>query len=252
MATGIFCSHVHLAQWNCGSAAPPHPTDTRIRTAGQGGAASPHTPGEDLEQINFHFDPVCPWAWLTSRWAVRLEELGQAEIDWRFFSLGIVHLEAGEDAESGPVGYSGPALQMLALARKQGGKELVASLYSELGRLLHHEGRRLSEDQSEAVIEAAMAASGMDPADRAQHAQDHELWQSVVSDHRDAVTRCQAFGVPTLILDGGHGPGLFGPVITEVPDDAESVELLRDVVRMMRRPYLFELKRDREGHPPLV
>ncbi|MHB1576535.1 MAG: DsbA family oxidoreductase [Candidatus Dormibacteria bacterium] len=205
-----------------------------------------------MEKINFHFDPVCPWAWLTSRWAARLEELGEVELDWRFFSLGIVHLEEGNDAESGPVGYSGPALQMLSLARRQGGKELVASLYSELGRLLHHEGKRLTEDQSAAVVEAAMTAAGMDPAERAQHADDRDLWQSVVSDHRSAVASCEAFGVPTLILDGGHGPGLFGPVITEVPDGEESVELLRDVVRMARRPYLFELKRDREGHPPLV
>ena len=45
-------------------------------------------------------------------------------------------------------------------------------------------------------------------------------------------------------------PGVFGPVITKVPDDDEAVELLRDVVRMVRRPYLFELKREREGHPP--
>jgi 2-hydroxychromene-2-carboxylate isomerase len=203
-----------------------------------------------LEQINFHFDPVCPWAWLTSRWAARLEELGAIELDWRFFSLGIVNLKPGEADGPQPVGYSGPALQMLALARRQGGKELVAKLYTELGRLIHHEGRRLSEDQGPAVIEAAMTAAGMDPADRAAHATDHDLWQTVVADHRSAVLSCEAFGVPTLILDGGRGPSLFGPVVTAVPDDDEALELLQDVVRMARRPYLLELKREREGHPP--
>ncbi len=226
------------------------PDDPRPRHLTTAAAHRRQHLGEILEQINFHFDPVCPWAWLTSRWAARLEELGEISLDWRFFSLGIVHLEPGEEADLAPVGYSGQALQMLSLARRQGGKELVGKLYSELGRLLHHEGERLTEDRAAAVLERAMEAAGMEPSDRARYAGDRELWQAVVADHRAAVASCEAFGVPTLILDGGRGPGAFGPVITEVPDDDEAVELLRDVVRMVRRPYLFELKREREGHPP--
>jgi hypothetical protein len=56
--------------------------------------------------------------------------------------------------------------------------------------------------------------------------------------------------VPTIILDGGSGPGIFGPILTEVPSDDEGRELLRDFLRLTRRGYFFEVKRDREGHPP--
>jgi hypothetical protein len=56
--------------------------------------------------------------------------------------------------------------------------------------------------------------------------------------------------VPTLILDEGRGPGIFGPILTEVPSHDESRELLHGVVGMMRRGYFFEMKRSREGHPP--
>ena len=205
-----------------------------------------------MERINFHFDPICPWAWLTSRWATRLHELGEAEVNWRFFSLGIVHLPDGEDASHGPVGYSGPALQILALARREGGNEQVARLYAELGRLIHAAEVRPGPEDADRVLASAMEASGMDPQRREAALADQSLWQAVVSDHEAAVGACQAFGVPTLVFDGGDGPGIFGPIVTEVPGDEEAKALLVDVARMARRPYLFELKRERDGHPPML
>jgi len=208
--------------------------------------------GETVERINFHFDPICPWAWLTSRWATRLQELGELELNWKFFSLGIVHLQAGEDASTGPVGYSGPALQMLALARREGGNDLVARLYTELGRLIHAAAARPGPEEFDPVLASAMEACGMDPNRREAALADRSLWQDVVSDHGAAVEACQAFGVPTLIFDAGDGPGIFGPVLTEVPEDGEARALLEDLARMARRPYFFELKRERDGHPPML
>ena len=101
-----------------------------------------------------------------------------------------------------------------------------------------------------AAVSAAMAEVGMDERALAGRLEDPGLWDEVLADHLAAVARCQAFGVPTLILDGGEGPGAFGPVITRVPNDEEARELLSDTVRMIRRDYVFEMKRDREGHPP--
>jgi len=200
-----------------------------------------------MERVNFHFDPVCPWAWLTSRWITRLEELGEVEVEWRLFSLGVVNREPDQDLTAGPFWYSGEALQMLSLARRQGGNQLVARLYTELGRGIHVQGEPIA---APATIEAAMARAGMDPTLRESANSDRSLWQEVLADHDQAVASCQAFGVPTIILDGGNGPGGFGPVITEVPPDQEARELLADVVRMLRRDYVFEFKRDRDGHPP--
>lgn len=209
-------------------------------------AAARHLRGT-VEQINFHFDPVCPWAWLTSRWMVRLEELGEAQVEWRLFSLGIVHLEDGQDPADGPVGHSGPALQLLALARREGGNAMVSRLYTALGDTAHKRGEKLSE---RSVLDIALADAGMDPKGATAALEDHSLWLQVVAEHEAATKSCQAFGVPTLILDAGAGPGVFGPVITKVPSDEECVGLLKDMVRMMRRDYFFEFKRDREGHAP--
>jgi len=202
-----------------------------------------------VEKINFHFDPVCPWAWLTSRWATRLEELGEIEIDWRLFSLGVANLPEGEPVPTGPVGHSGEALQLLAQARRIGGNPAIARLYTAMGTAAHVQHEKLVESE---VLDRAWEESGMDPASRETTPAGPDLWRDVLSDHQAAVAACQAFGVPTLILDGGKGPGIFGPVITEVPSDAESLELLHDVLRCTRRGYLFELKRDRAGHPPQI
>jgi predicted DsbA family dithiol-disulfide isomerase len=202
-----------------------------------------------LEQVDFHFDPICPWAWLTSRWASRLEALGELEVRWRFFSLAVAHLGEGEDPTPAADSWGSPALRLLALARRQDGNAGVARLYTAMGTLVHEEGRSLQED---GTLPHALARAGMDSALLAKARSDLTLWDEVLVDHRAAVAACEAFGVPTIVLDGGRGPGAFGPVITRVPDDLEAVALLQDTVRMLRRDYLFEIKRDREGHPPMV
>jgi len=198
------------------------------------------------ETVNIHFDPVCPWAWLTSRWAARLEELGEIEIDWRLFSLGVANLPEGESSDQ-PVGPSAEALQLLAQARRIGGNNGVARLYTAMGTAAHVRHEKLVDHE---VLSRAWDEAGLDPKSGESASADPDLWRDVLSDHQAAVAACQAFGVPTLVLDHGEGPGVFGPVITEVPGDAESVELLRDVLRCTRRGYFFELKRDRTGHPP--
>jgi predicted DsbA family dithiol-disulfide isomerase len=202
-----------------------------------------------LEHVDFHFDPICPWAWLTSRWASRLEALGELDVRWRFFSLAVAHLGEGEDPARAADSWGSPALRLLALARRQEGNSGVGRLYTAIGTLVHEEGQALQDD---GTLPQALDRAGMDGDLLAKALSDPTLWEEVLVDHRAAVAACEAFGVPTIVLDGGGGPGAFGPVITRVPDDREAVALLQDTVRMLRRDYLFEIKRDREGHPPMV
>ena len=202
----------------------------------------------ETQRIHFHFDPICPWAWITSRWATHLEEVGELAIEWRLFSLGVANLAEGQDPPPNePVGRSGTALQLLAHARRNGGNAAVGRLYTAMGEAAHVRGEDLTEA---AVLDRAWSKAGLEDASRHEGDSDPGLWQDVLNEHRAAVNACQAFGVPTLILDGGDGPGIFGPILTEVPGGDESRELLQDVIRMTRRDYFFELKRDREGHPP--
>ncbi|MGH7610610.1 MAG: DsbA family protein [Candidatus Dormibacteria bacterium] len=201
------------------------------------------------EAVSFHFDPICPWAWVTSRWAARLQELGRLEVEWRLFSLGVANLPSDQELPLGPVGKSAPALEALVLARRVGGNLAVGQLYTEIGRAKFERGEGL---ESADDLDRLWSQAGLDPSARPSRQRDPSLWTQVVEEHQLAVIRCQAFGVPTLILDGGEGPGIFGPVITEVPDDDEAVELLQDVLRMARRSYVMELKRERLELSPRI
>ena len=201
------------------------------------------------ERIHFYFDPICPWAWLTSRWATRLEELGAVELEWHLFSLGVANLPEGQEPPGEPIGSSGPLLQLLARARRVGGNEAVARLYTAMGQAAHVRQKELSDPVVLAqVLEEAGEASG----DLESVVADLSLWEAVLDDHRQAVRAGEAFGVPTLILDAGQGPAIFGPVITEVPGDEQCRALLQHVLGITRMSNFFELKRDRAGHPAMT
>ncbi|HVA20867.1 MAG TPA: DsbA family protein [Candidatus Micrarchaeia archaeon] len=201
------------------------------------------------EHVRFHVDPLCPWAWVTSRWIVRVAAQEPVRVDWALFALSEINRD-NEATAARQRAASGRALQLLALVRETGGQPAIGRLYTALGEARHTRGEALADDQtlSAALAEAGLGAALLGRADR----EADRLWEIVLEDHRAAVDRCGAFGVPTLILDGGAGPGMFGPVVSPVPDDAESVELFRDVVRCLRRPYLFELKRERGETRALV
>ncbi|HUY96464.1 MAG TPA: DsbA family protein [Verrucomicrobiae bacterium] len=200
------------------------------------------SPLASTEHVRFHFDPLCPWAWVTSRWMVRVAAAEPVRVSWALFALSEINRE-NPDVSQRQRAASGRALQLLALAREVGGQPAIGRLYTALGEARHTRGESLSDDR---ILTAALAEAGLatDLMTRADHEADR-LWAAVLADHEASVTRCGAFGVPTLILDGGDGPGMFGPVVSPVPDEAESVALFHDVVRCLRRPYLFELKRDR-------
>lgn len=73
-----------------------------------------------MDSVRFHFDPICPWCYQTSRWAKRLEQLGEIELDWGLFSLEVVNLDGESDAHKLQP-RSGPALRTATLIRERKG-----------------------------------------------------------------------------------------------------------------------------------
>src|ERR1700730_11866263 len=122
-----------------------------------------------MADVEFFFDPVCPWAWVTSRWAVEVAGQRQLTIDWRFICLRIVN-EAKNYGTDFPEAYThvhGGGQKMLrvaAAAREVGGNDAVARLYTELGTGLENDGRSRSElrEGNIAVLPEAIAAAGLD------------------------------------------------------------------------------------------
>jgi 2-hydroxychromene-2-carboxylate isomerase len=204
------------------------------------------------EPIRFHFDPLCPWSYQTSRWVRRLEELGEVSVDWRVFSLAIAN--RGDEGRAASREGSAPALRTAVRIHDEHGPAAVGRFYAALGAAIHEEERG---DDGPAVddpelIAAAVRQAGLDPALADRAMADPATWAAVQREHDEVVATHRAFGVPTIVLDGGTGPATFGPVITEVPGDAEAVELWRHVAWLVRCENFSELKRDRTRQPDLA
>ncbi|MGI5148026.1 hypothetical protein ACQEVC_16890 [Plantactinospora sp. CA-294935] len=201
-----------------------------------------------MESVKIYFDPRCPWCYLTSKWAWRLAELGEIELDWGLCCLEILNLPEGADPLELEA-ISGPALRCAVAIREKAGSKAIGPFYKALARRTW-ESRPPAPDLvvavRESVVEAGFEAELFDAA-----LADPQTWAAVVAEHRALIDRARSIGVPTIALDGGDGPMIFGPVLNRMPSDAEAVELWRHVSWLVRYDNFSELKRGRLGPPTL-
>lgn len=202
-----------------------------------------------VEHLRFHFDPVCPWCYQTSRWLRHLGALGHVELSWGLFSLQAQKSDDPDEQRSRLWSRTSLGLRVALLVRDIAGHRGVGAFYAELGRRIHEAG--VSPKDSEAV-KGALDQSGLEPELAAQ-ANSDEVVERLLEEHHDLVERTCSFGVPTIVLDGGAGRAFFGPVLTTPPDDeAVAVELLGHVVGLARHDAFIELKRERDRAPNLA
>jgi len=192
------------------------------------------------EQIRFYFDPLCPWCYQTSRWARRLEVLGMVEIDWRVFSLAIVN--RGDEGRAAADTGSAPSLRTAIAVRDAHGNAAVGAFYKAVSDAWHQRAEMIDDPS---VIEASLREAGLEPDLLHQALADPATWDAVQREHDEAVNVHRVFGVPTIVLYGGTGPHLFGPIITDIPDDQGAADLWRHFAWMARNPNVAEIKRDR-------
>jgi predicted DsbA family dithiol-disulfide isomerase len=198
------------------------------------------------ESVRFHFDPLCPWCYQTSRWARRLAELGEIELDWGVFSLEIVNAEDGADVRD--TARAAAALRTTVLVHDRHGAHGVGRFYAALGARIHER----SEDPTDpGTVTGALEDAGLETSLRDEAVGDPATWDRVAEEHHALVERTRSFGVPTIVLDGGTGPAIFGPVVSNVPEDDDAVELFRHVAWLARYDNFSELKRDRTIDPDL-
>jgi len=199
-----------------------------------------------VDRVKFHFDPRCPWCYQTSRWANRLEELGEIELDWGVFSLEVANLPDGEDPRQVDA-TSGPALRTAVTIRDRLGSPAIGPFYKALGARIW-EQPPFPEDMLEAV-RGSLTTAGLDVGLLDAALADPSSWDKVLEEHDALVARTGAFGVPTLVLDGDDGPEIFGPVVSALPTDEDAVELWRHTRWLVRYGNFAEVKRGR-GSPP--
>ena len=199
------------------------------------------------EDVQFWFDPVCPWAWITSRWILEVEKVRPVRPDWRIMSLAYLNLtqHEGKDLSDDYLERMGRAwgpIRVCAAAADQAGPGILGPLYTALGTRFHVEGRR--EDPT--VIPEALAEVGL-PGSLASAAKSTEFDEEIKRSHHEAFDDVGLdVGTPVIRI---RGRAIFGPVITPAPKGEAAGRLWDGLVLVTEADGFFELKRTRDRKP---
>jgi hypothetical protein len=211
-----------------------------------------------MADVEFFFDPICPWAWITSRFTIEVARQRELDVEWRLICLRIVNEQRDYDREFPPgyVNVHGAGMKMLrvaAAAREAGGNEAVGRLYTELGTRLHDQGRSRSEvrEGNFSLIGEAVAAAGLDAA-LAAEVDDAEMDAVLRAETELALSRTgRDVGTPVITLDPGteREASVFGPVLARIPRGEEALQLWDAMATLARTPAFTELKRSDRPRP---
>ncbi len=211
--------------------------------------------------LHFYFDPVCPFAWLTSRWVRLVVQQRDYAVDWRFISLRLLNAHLDYDTHFPPEYEAGhtAGLRLLRVAhrvREEHGREAVGPLYAALGtRVFDRTPVEAAQDPGGAarteLVAEVLTEVGLPPA----------LADALDDDHRDAALQAETdealalagkdVGTPILHFQPPGGVAFFGPVISRVPREKDAVELWDHVVALAGFPGFAELKRSLREAPQL-
>lgn len=197
------------------------------------------------QRVRIWVDPICPWAWMTSRWLMEVRRLRGIEVELRVMSLA--HLNRDREL---PEAYQlvltegWKPVRALVAAGRGHGASAVADLYEQIGQRLHPGGRKLEE--IDAVIAEALAAAGL-PETLNRDASDPTLNGLVIAEHDEAIAMVGSdVGTPVVAIDDN---AFFGPVVTPAPRGDAALQLFDAIVLASAIPGFYELKRTRTQGP---
>jgi len=202
------------------------------------------TDSTERVRVDFWFDPLCPWAWLTSRWVLEVEQVRPIAPEFHVMSLAYLNQDKeglSEDYKTFLAGAWGPVRVCMAAAAHKG-EDILLPLYTALGNRIHLEQRK----PDRALIEEALDEVGL-PVSLADAMDSDEFDEALKKSHHAGMDQVgMDVGTPVIST---QGVAFFGPVVTPAPKGEDAGRLWDGVLAVASTPGFYELKRTRDARP---
>lgn len=194
-----------------------------------------------MADLEFYFDPVCPFAWITSRWILEVEQVRDISVRWHVMSLAYLNRDKEISADYCELLRPGwGPVRVLIAAEQRHGPQVLLPLYTALGTRIHHEQQPITRD----LIAAAVAEVGLE-SELVDAMDDSSYDEAVARSHHAGMDQVgEDVGTPTISFEGS---AFFGPVLSRIPRGADAGALWDGCVAVAKFPYFYELKRTRTG-----
>lgn len=212
--------------------------------------------------LHFYFDPVCPFAWMTSKWVRMVAGQRDYQVDWRFISLRILNAHIDYASHFPPEYEAGHTaglrlLRVAARVRAEHGRAAVGPLYDAIGTRIFDTSREVdplsaSDQGARQVLEPLLTSVGLAP-DMADALDDESFDELIRAETEEALGLTgRDVGTPILHFRPPNGTAFFGPVISRLPSEDDAVTLWDHVVGLASFPGFAELKRSLRERPQLT
>ena len=196
-----------------------------------------------MDTADFWFDPRCPFAWLTSRWILEVEQVRDIHVRWHVMSLAYLNQDRDipDDYRKSLEGAWGP-VRVLIAAEQQHGNEVLLPLYTAMGGRIHLQKQPVDRQ----LVEESLVDAGL-PGALADAMDDPSYDEAVIRSHHEGMDQVgDDVGTPTIAI---NGTAFFGPVITRIPRGEDAGRLWDGAVLVAGTPGFFEIKRTRTESP---
>jgi len=195
------------------------------------------------QKVDMWFDPICPFAWITSRWLLEAAAVRDLEVTWNIMSLAQLNKDREmDDAHKAAFTRSWDAVRLVAAVKEKHGNDAVIALYNAMGTRIHLKKEKVSDD----LLVAALAEAGL-PADLLAVAKDESWNEPMIASHDRAISLVgNDVGTPVVAIGDA---AFFGPVISPAPKGEQAGRLWDGLALCLEVPGFYELKRARKGGP---
>jgi 2-hydroxychromene-2-carboxylate isomerase len=193
------------------------------------------------DSADFWFDPLCPFAWITSRWMLEVEQVRDVKVGWRVMSLYFLNKDRDLSEEyQARVARGLPIGRVLIATEQKIGRAALDPLYTALGTRIHHE----KQDVGRELVVAALDEAGL-PAELVEAMDDPSYDDPLLASHQEAIDQVgDDVGTPTIAFNGS---AFFGPVLSRIPRGEDAGRIWDGTVALAGFDYFFEIKRTRTG-----